>query len=299
MAAITPGDFRAGFLAVVGRSNVGKSTLVNRLVGQKISITSRKAQTTRHLIRGIRTTDSCQYVFVDTPGFQTRHTKALNRLMNRRVTQSLRDIDVVLFVIEAERFGDADRAVLHLLAGNRPVILVINKIDLLRDKARLLPFIDRLSQEYLFDDIVPVSAARDNGIDDLLRTAGLHLPASGPLFDAEEITDCSARFLAAELLREQLFRNLGDEVPYGVTVDIEAFRTEGNLSRIHAAAIVDKANHKAIVIGRRGQTMKKIASEARIEMEKLFGGRVQLEVWVKVRSGWADDAKALKTLGYQ
>ena len=299
MGAITPGDFRAGFLAVVGRSNVGKSTLVNRLVGQKISITSSKGQTTRHLIRGIRTTDLCQYVFVDTPGFQTRHTKALNRLMNRRVTQSLRDIDVVLFVIEAERFRDADRAVLDLLTGSQPVILVINKIDLLRDKARLLPFIDRLSQEFPFDDIVPVSAARDSGIDDLLRTAGLHLPPSGPLFGAEEITDCSARFLAAELLREQLFRNLGDEVPYGVTVDIEAFCTEGNLSRIHAAAIVDKANHKAIVIGRRGQTMKKIASEARIEMEKLFGGRVRLEVWVKVRSGWADDAKALKTLGYQ
>jgi GTP-binding protein Era len=291
--------FRAGFVAIAGRPNVGKSTLLNRLIGQKISIVSGKAQTTRHRVNGILTTDSAQFVFVDTPGFQTRYRNALNRAMNRTVFRALADVDLVFFVIEAGRFDDGDRDTLDVLPERAPVVLVINKIDQLADKARLLPFIDRLRGLRDFAGIVPVSAERGKNCDVLIDAAIPLLPVGTPLFGEGEITDRSERFLAAEFLREKLFRLLGDELPYGIAVEIERFETEGRLRRINAAIIVDKTAHKGIVIGRDGDRLKRISSEARLELERLFDGKVFLEVWVKVRSGWADDARALKSLGYE
>ncbi len=291
--------FRTGFVAIVGRPNVGKSTLLNRLIGQKISIVSRKAQTTRHRVTGILTRDDAQFVFVDTPGFQTRHRNALNRSMNRTVTQVLGDVDLVFVVIEAGRYGEDDERVVGMLPAGAKVVLVINKVDQLRDKAQLLPFIQKVSAAYPFAEIVPLSAERGTNVDELLEAAVPLLPEGPPMFGADEITDRSERFLAAEFLREKLFRLLGDELPYGIAVEIEKFETEGALRRIHAAVIVDKAAHKGIVIGKGGEQLKRIASEARVELEKLFDGKVFLEVWVKVKSGWADDERALKSLGYE
>ncbi|MEW5889978.1 MAG: GTPase Era [Pseudomonadota bacterium] len=293
------GGFRAGYLAIVGRPNAGKSTLLNALVGEKISIVSRKPQTTRHRITGVLTTDDTQYIFVDTPGFQTRHKNVLNRLMNRNVTQALQDVDVVLFVVEAERYGEADRQVLDLLPAARPVILVINKTDALKDKKSLLPFIARMSAQRDFAEIVPLSASKGKGTAELLRAAAKYLPEGPPLFEPDQITDRSERFIAAEFIREKLFRRLGDELPYSLTVEIERFETEGGLRRIHAVVVVDKESHKGIVIGKGGEQLKVIGTEARRDMERLFGGKVFLEIWVKVRGGWADDEGALKSLGYE
>lgn len=292
-------NFRAGYVAIVGCPNVGKSTLMNRLVGAKVSITSKKAQTTRHRIHGILTTDACQYVFVDTPGFQLRHRNALNRAMNRTVTSALADIDVVLFVVEANRWRSEDQEVLARLPAGTPVVLVISKVDRLADKAALLPFIAKISAEHEFSEIVPISAERNENLDTLMRVVARYLPESAPIFDPDDLTDRSERFLAAELLREKLFRNLGEELPYGIAVEIERFEVDGGVRRIHAAVIVDKDAHKAIVIGRGGERMKRVASDARKDMEQLFGGKVWLETWVKVKSGWADDERALKSLGYE
>ncbi len=290
--------FRAGYLAIVGRPNVGKSTLMNRLVGAKLSITSKKAQTTRHRIHGVLTTDACQYVFVDTPGFQTRYKNALNRAMNRSVTVALADVDVVLFVIEASCWREEDRAMLAKLQKDVPAILVINKIDRLKDKGQLLPFIARRAAEYPFAEIVPISAERGDNLEALLGAAGRYLPVAEPIFAADELTDRSERFLAAELLREKLFRNLGDELPYGIAVEIEKFEVSDGVRRIYAAVIVDKEAHKAIVIGKGGERLKRVATDARKDMERLFAGKVWLETWVKVKSGWADDERALQSLGY-
>ena len=291
--------FRCGHLAIVGRPNVGKSTLLNRLIGQKISIVSRKAQTTRHRITGVLTRPGQQFIFVDTPGFQTKHKNALNRIMNRGVTQALNDVDVILLVIEAGRFTEEDKRVLSLMPEDKKVLLVINKIDRLADKQRLLPFIAEVSKAFPFAEIVPVSAASGKGGDALLDAAGRYLPESAPLFGEDELTDRSERFLAAEFLREKLFRRLGEELPYGMTVEIERFLTEGSLRRINAAIIVDRPAHKAIVIGKGGEQLKAIASDARRDLETLYGGKVFLEVWVKVKGGWADDERALKSLGYE
>jgi GTP-binding protein Era len=290
---------RSGYIAIVGRPNVGKSTLLNRLVGEKISIVSRKAQTTRHRITGILTTDGAQFVFVDTPGFQTRFANALNRSMNRGVTQTLADVDLVLYVVEAGRFDAQDKAVLKLLPADRPVILVVNKTDQLQDRQALLPFLAEVAAAHDFAAVVPVSAAKGRQTDELLAEARKHLPNDGLLFDEDELTDKSERFLAAEYVREKLFRLLGDELPYSTTVEIEKFEVEGNLRRIFAAVVVDRDSHKAIVIGKNGESLKRIASEARQDMERLFGGKVYLEVWVKVKSGWADDERLLKSLGYE
>ena len=294
---------RTGYLAVVGRPNVGKSTLVNRLVGARVSITSKKAQTTRHRIHGVLTKDGCQYIFVDTPGFQTAHRNALNRLMNRNVSQSLIDVDIVLFVIDAGRWGPDEASLLPQLPRERPVLLVINKIDRLADKTRLLPFIQKVSGEFPFAEILPISAESGAGIDDLLKTTAKFLPIAPPVFGEDDITDRPERFLAAELLREKLFRNLGEELPYGIAVEIEKFDTEVSngqeLRRIHAAVIVDKEAHKAIVIGKGGERLKRVSTDARKDMERLFGGKVWLETWVKVKSGWADDERALRSLGYE
>jgi GTP-binding protein Era len=292
-------DFRSGYVAIVGRPNVGKSTLLNHLIGQKISITSRKAQTTRHRITGIRSEDGAQYVFVDTPGFQLQHKNALNRAMNRTVTQSLSDVDAVLFVVEALRFDSRDEEVLALLPPDRPVLLVVNKVDRLDDKNRLLPFIEQLATRFAFVAIVPVSAQRGLHLDGLIRALREHLPQGEPIFGADEITDRSERFLAAEILREKVFRLSGDEIPYSISVEIEKFETEGALRRIFAAIIVDKDTQKPILIGKKGAKLKEISSQARLDMEKLFDGKVYLEVWVKVKSGWADDERALKSLGYE
>ncbi|BCK87898.1 GTPase Era [Sideroxyarcus emersonii] len=292
-------NFHSGFIAIVGRPNVGKSTLLNHLIGQKISITSRKAQTTRHRITGILTEGATQFVFVDTPGFQTQHTNALNRSMNRVVTSSLREVNVVLFVLEARHFDERDQQVMELLPQDRPVILVINKADLLENKAELLPFIEKISALRHFAAIVPVSARQGKQLDTLLDAIRPFIPEGEHLYAEDEITDRNERFLAAELLREKVFRFTGEELPYSVSVVIEQFKQEGKLRRIHAAILVDKEAHKAMLIGSKGEKLKEIATQARLDMEKLFDGKVFLEVFVKVRSGWADSAHMLKTLGYE
>lgn len=290
---------RSGYIAIVGRPNVGKSTLLNRLVGEKISIVSRKAQTTRHRITGILTKDDAQFVFVDTPGFQTKFSNALNRSMNRGVTQTLSDVDVVLFVVEAGRYDIKDKAVVRLLPKDRPVILVVNKTDQLKDRTALLPFLSEVSADHDYAAIVPVSAAKGRQTEDLLSEAKKHLPNDGLMFPEDDLTDKSERFLASEYIREKVFRLLGDELPYATAVEIERFEVEGDLRRIFAAIVVDRDGHKAIVIGKGGDQLKRIATEARHDMERLFGGKVYLEVWVKVKSGWNDDERLLKSLGYE
>ncbi len=292
-------ELKSGYVAIVGRPNVGKSTLLNRLVGEKISIVSRKAQTTRHRIAGILTRPDAQFVFVDTPGFQTRHASALNRAMNRGVTQALADVDVVVFVVEAERFDARDKAVVRLLPQDRPVVLAVNKIDQVKEKGKLLPVLAGLASEFPFAAIVPVSAAKGSQLDDLLAEIRKHLPHQELLFSEDEITDRSERFLAAEYIREKLFRLVGDELPYASTVEIDKFEMDGALRRISATIVVDRPAHKGIIIGKGGESLKRIASEARQDMERLFDGKVFLEVFVKVKSGWTDDERLLKSLGYE
>ncbi|MEO8009236.1 MAG: GTPase Era [Betaproteobacteria bacterium] len=290
---------RSGRIAIVGRPNVGKSTLLNRMVGMKISITSNRPQTTRHRLNAIVTEADAQMVLVDTPGFQTEHGGELNRLMNRTVSKSLDGVDIVLFVIEAMRFGHEDRKLLPLLSKDIPVILIVNKIDKFADKAVLLPFIAQTSKAFAFAEIVPVSAAKGTQVSHLRKILKPYLPEGPPQHEEDEITDRPERFLAAELVREKLFRLLGEELPYAATVMVEKFELRGQLRHIHIAIIVDKPNHKAMVIGKGGEKLKQIGTQARIDMEKLFGGKVFLELWVQVKSGWADSLKALKSLGYE
>ncbi|MFA7316678.1 MAG: GTPase Era [Sulfuricella sp.] len=290
---------KIGYIAIVGRPNVGKSTLLNHLIGQKVSITSRKAQTTRHRITGIRTDADTQFIFVDTPGFQTQHQSALNRVMNRTVTQALSDVDVVLFVIEALRFDERDEKVLALLPRDQPVLLVLNKIDRVDDKEKLLPFIDKMSALFPFAATVPLSAQKGGPqLDALLAEVRRYLSDGTAIYGEDEITDRSERFLAAEIVREKVFRLSGEEVPYSVSVEIEKFETTGKLRRIFAAIIVDREGQKPILIGNKGEKLKEIGTQARKDMEKLFGDKVYLELWVKVKGGWADDERALKSLGY-
>ena len=289
----------AGYIAIVGRPNVGKSTLLNRLVGQKISITSRKPQTTRQRITGILTRKDAQLVFVDTPGFQTQHRSALTRVMNRSVTQSLQEVDVVIWVIEALKFNELDAALQKLLPVTVPVVLVINKVDRLDDKNLLLPFVKELSERRELNAIVPLSAQKGERLDELLKAVVPLLPEGPSLFGEEEITTSSERFLATEMIREKLFRLLGEELPYATAVEIERFETHGELRRIYASIIVDKASQKAIVIGKGGEKLKLIATQARKDMEQLFGGKVYLEVWVKIKSGWADSEATLKRMGIE
>jgi GTPase len=292
-------QYQSGYIAIVGRPNVGKSTLLNHLIGEKISIVSRKAQTTRHRVTGILTDESSQFVFVDTPGFQTKYSNALNRAMNRGVTQTLSDVDVVLFVVEAGRYDAKDKAVVRLLPKDRPVILVVNKTDLLKDRTALLPYLAEVSADFDYTAVVPVSAAKGRQTKDLLDEARKYLPNEGLMFPEDDLTDKSERFLASEYIREKVFRLMGDELPYATAVEIEKFEMEGNLRRIFAAIVVDREGHKAIVIGKGGDSLKRIASEARQDMERLFGGKVYLEIWVKVKSGWNDDERLLKSLGYE
>jgi GTP-binding protein Era len=292
-----PAPFRCGAIALIGRPNVGKSTLQNALLGQKISITSRKPQTTRRALRGVLTTDAAQFIFVDTPGFQTRHRGALNRAMNRSVRSALDAVDVVALVVEAGRFGAEDRAVLKLVPAGPALFLIVNKTDAI-DAARLPSYLQKAAAEAEFAEIVPVSAKRRKGLDELLRTIERRLPEQPAIHAADEITDRSERELAAEFLREKLFRYLGEELPYGAEVEIEKFEEVRGVRRIHAAIVVEKEGHKAIVIGARGAKLKEIATAARLDLEKLFGGKVYLETWVKVRGGWTDDEAALRRMGY-
>lgn len=291
--------FRCGYIAIVGRPNVGKSTLMNALIGAKVSITSRKAQTTRHRITGIQTKDQTQFVYVDTPGFQTRHSNALNRTLNRTVTNTLTAADVILMIIEAGTFGPADQQVLDLLPKKVPCILVINKSDRVKDKAILMPFAQKVMAAYPFTAVVPVSATLKFQLDSLEREIRNYLPEGDPIFDEDDITDRSEKFLATEIVREKLFRFVGDELPYTSTVVMEKFEQEGNLRRVFVAILVDRDGHKSMVIGNKGARLKEISSQSRQDMEKLFGGPVYLEIWVKVKSGWADNEAGLRAYGYE
>jgi GTP-binding protein Era len=292
-------DFRCGYIAIVGRPNVGKSTLMNMLIGAKVSITSRKAQTTRHRITGIQTVDNAQFIYIDTPGFQTRHTNPLNKTLNRTVTQSLQDVDIVLFVVEAGVFGEADKQVVQLLPADAKVILVINKSDKLKDKGLLMAYAQQVAATHNFTAIVPVSARQGFQLDRLEGEIRNYLPLNSPVFDEDDITDRSEKFLAAEIVREKVFRFVGDELPYTSTVVIEKFEQEGQLRRIFAAILVGRDTHKAMLIGQKGARLKEISTQSRLDMEKLFGGPVYLEIWVKVKSGWADNEAGLRAYGYE
>ena len=297
-----PEGFRCGMVAIVGRPNVGKSTLMNALVGQKVSITSRKAQTTRHRITGIQTTDDAQFVFVDTPGFQTRHATALNRSLNRAVTSTLTSVDAVLFVVEAGRYGPDDEKVLSLLPRETPVILIVNKVDRLDAYTRaemVAVFLQDMAQVVPFAEIVPMSAKNRDDIDRLLGIVRPYLPEGEPMYDPEALTDRSERFLAAEIVREKVFRWTGDELPYSSTVIVDKFESEGRLRRVFVTILVDRDAHKAMIIGAKGAKLKQISTEARMDMEKLFDGKVYLEVWIKVKSGWADNEAGLRAYGYE
>ena len=290
--------FRSGMVAIVGRPNVGKSTLLNRFVGAKISIVSRRAQTTRHRILGVLTDVDTQIAFLDTPGFQLRHSSALNKAMNRAATASLREVDAVVLMVEAGKITPQDRKVIGLLSERSPVIAVVNKIDRLADQAELLPIIDELRKAYAFDEIIPVSAEKGLAVEELVRAIRGYLPVGEPVYESDMLTDRPERFLAAEIVREKLFRSLGEELPYGAAVEIEKFEHEGQLRRIYATIIVSRSAHKAMVIGAKGAKLKSIATQARKDMEQLFDGKVYLEVWVRVKQGWADDARSLHALGY-
>ena len=295
-----PMDYRCGFVAIVGRPNVGKSTLMNHLIGQKISITSKKAQTTRNRVTGIYTDDTAQFVFVDTPGFQTNHRNALNDRLNQNVTEALSGVDVVVFVVEAMRFTDADRVVLKQLPKHTPVVLVVNKIDKdkAKDKFALEAFINEVRQEFEFTASEAVSAKHGLRIANLLELLKPYLPESIPMYPEDMVTDKSSRFLAMEIVREKLFRYLGEELPYAMNVEVEQFEEEeSGLFRIYIAVLVDKDSQKAILIGKGGEKLKKISTEARLDMEKLFDTKVFLKIWVKVKSGWADDIRFLRELG--
>ncbi len=301
---------RCGLVAIVGRPNVGKSTLMNALVGQKVSITSKKAQTTRHRITGIRTEGDSQFVFIDTPGFQTRHTvkgtAALNRNLNKTVQATLSDVDVVLFLVEAGRFGPDDAKVLALMPKDKPVFLIANKLDAVKLRADLLPWLQQMQTHHPFAEFVPLSAQK---LDDVRRLAGIvrpYLPQQAWWYDEEALTDRTDRFLAGEIIREKLFRLTGDELPYTSTVVIDTYTEEPSdkphgrpLVRIAASIIVERDSHKGMVIGDKGERLKRIGTEARTELERLLDTRVFVEIWVKVRSGWADDDARLRTYGYE
>ena len=297
-----PTPQRCGLVAIVGRPNVGKSTLLNALVGQKVSITSDKAQTTRHRITGIRTVDAAQFVFVDTPGFQTQHAAALNRTLNRTVQGALADVDVVLFVVEAGRFGLDDAKVLALMPTGeqtKPVLLIANKLDAVHRRAELAPWLKGMQERHPFAEFVPLSARKDADVKRLLGIVRPYLPEQAWFHEEDALTDRSDRFLASELIREKLFRLTGDELPYTSTVVIDKFEEEGNLRRIAASIVVERDGHKGIIIGAGGERLKRIGSEARRELEKLLGAKVFLELFVKVRSGWAADEAHLRSYGYE
>lgn len=291
--------FRCGTVAIVGRPNVGKSTLLNRLVGQKLSITSDRPQTTRHRIVGVVHRPDAQLLFLDSPGYQTRIGGPMNRVLNRTALQVARDADVVVLVCDARNWTATDTRIAQALPGDRPVLLAMNKVDLVKDKALLLPAIDRVRRVREFDAIVPLSARSGRQVELLVDECAKRLPEAPPLYDADALTDRSERFLAAETIREKLFRQLGDELPYTSTVEIEQFEELPQLRRIHAAIVVDREAQRPIVIGAGGERIKRIATEARLDLERLFGTKVFLELFVKVKSGWADSEQSLRSYGYE
>jgi GTP-binding protein Era len=299
VAADVAAPTRCGLIAIVGRPNVGKSTLLNALVGQKVSITSSKAQTTRHRITGIRTVGEAQFIFVDTPGFQTQHGAALHRALNRTVQTVLADVDVVLLVVEAGRFGAADERVLALIPDGKAALLVANKLDTVKRRGDLAPWLKSMQARHPFAEFVPLSAQRRGDADRLLEIVRPYLPVQPWLHDADTLTDRSERFLASEIVREKLFRLTGDELPYTSTVVIDRYEEEGRLHRISASIVVERDAHKGMIIGAGGARLKRIGSEARHELETLLGAKVHLEIFVKVRSGWADDEAHLRSYGYE
>ena len=299
-----PEGQRCGLIAIVGRPNVGKSTLLNALVGQKISITSRKAQTTRHRITGIRTLGATQFVFVDTPGFQTTHGTALNRSLNKTVQGAVGDVDLVLFVVEAGKFTLADAKVLSLLKPGVPALLIANKVDQVHRRGDLAPWLRDVQQRHEFDEFVPMSAKSPKDVERLFAICEKYLPEQAWWYAADELTDRSEKFLAGETVREKLFRLTGDELPYTSTVIVDKFEEEPSpkhkrMVRIAATIVVERDGHKAMVIGDKGERLKRIGTEARQELEKLMDCKVFLEIWVKVRSGWADDEARVRSFGYE
>ena len=291
---------RCGYVAIVGRPNVGKSTLLNHLLGQKISITSRKPQTTRHQITGIKTSDHTQVVFVDTPGIHQQQPKALNRIMNKSAVTALRHVDLVLFVVDGLKWNPGDQYVLDQLQQVKaPIILVVNKIDTLADKAELLPHLQWLQQQHAgFEAFVPISALRNTQLSELEQEITSRMPAGEFFFPEDQITDRTSRFLVAEIVREKLMRQLGKEIPYDCSVEVEQFEWEPNLWQISCVILVDKSSQKRIVIGDKGDRLRKVGTEARVDIEKMMEAKVMLNLWVKVRSGWSDDERALRSLGY-
>jgi GTP-binding protein Era len=305
-AVVAPADQRCGLIAIVGKPNVGKSTLLNALVGQKISITSRKAQTTRHRITGMHTEGTSQFVFVDTPGFQTIHGNALNKSLNKTVQGAVGDVDLVVLVVEAGSFTPADERVLSLLAKGIPTLLVANKLDTMKNRADIMLWLQAMQDRHPFAEIVPMSAKNDKDVQRLLGICEKYLPEQAWMYAADELTDRSEKFMAAEMVREKLFRLTGDELPYTSTVIIDKFeeekgKTKGikRLVRIAATIVVERDGHKAMVIGDKGERLKRMGMEARTELEKLYDAKVFLELWVKVRSGWADDAARVRSFGYE
>jgi GTP-binding protein Era len=290
---------RCGTIGIAGRPNTGKSSLLNRLVGEKISIVSAKPQTTRHLVTGILTRPDCQYIFVDAPGRQSQARSSLHRRLNRRATEAARDADAALFVVEALRFGPEDRAVLGEIPAAQRVVVAVNKIDRLKHASALIPVLDRLSKMREFAAIVPVSAKTGKNIGELLDALRAALPEAPAAYPSDQLTDRDERFFAAELLREKIFEEMGQELPYRCEVVIDSFKQEGRLRRIEASILVERASQKPIVLGARGERLKRMASAARKDMEKLFGGKVYLGTWVKVRKAWTDDARILRQLGYE
>jgi len=290
---------RSGYVAIIGRPNVGKSTLLNYILGQKLSITSRKPQTTRHKIMGIKTEDDVQVVYVDTPGMHENHDKALNRYMNKAAQSAVKDVDVIVFMIDRTKWTSEDELVLKSLQYVKcPVILAVNKVDFLADKEALLPTLQKLDAKGNFAHIVPMSAKTGHNVDRLESIITSFISQGVHLFPEDQITDRSSRFLAAELVREKIMRQLGDELPYSMTVEIEEFRYEDSLLVISAAILIDCQSQKHIIIGEKGSRLKQIGRDARLDMEEMFECKVMLNTWVKVKSGWADSERALKSLGY-
>ena len=290
---------RCGTIGMVGRPNTGKSSLLNRLVGEKLSIVSDKPQTTRHLVTGIVTRPDCQYIFVDAPGNPPRLKSVLHKTLTRRVAEAARDMDLVLFVVEALRFGPEDHAALERVPQGHKLIAVINKVDLLKNRAQLIPFLDRLSKTRSFEALVPVSARTGKNLGELLEAVRSCLPEGPAAYPPDQLTSHDERFFAAELLREKLFHELGQELPYRCEVIVESFKQEGRLRRIEATILVERDSQKAIVLGEKGSRLKKMATAARKDMERMFGGKVYLGSWVKVRKAWTDDARVLRQLGYE
>ena len=288
---------RCGTIAIVGQPNVGKSTLLNYFIGTKLSITSRKAQTTRYQLLGIHTTPETQYIFVDTPGYQLKHLNTLNKNLNKTVKQALQNVDVILFLIEPRQMTEVDEKILQMIPEETPIILVINKVDRLKEKSKLLELIQVFKENERYKEIIPTSVKKKNNLKELLESIYQFLPEQEFIYEDNEITDKNERFLAAEIIREKIFRLTGQEVPYSVAVEIEKFEHEGNVRRIFAAIIVERDAHKPMIIGNKGIRLKEISTNARVDMEKLFGGKVWLETWVKVQKGWSDDLRALKSLG--